>query len=296
MKEPTLGNPQNTIAVLQKYNFSFQKKFGQNFLIDTHVLDKIIRSAEITKEDMVVEIGPGIGTMTQYLAWAAGKVAAIEIDKALIPILEDTLEGYENVQVINDDVLKVDIAKLAKEENGGRPIKVVANLPYYITTPIIMGLFENHVPLKSITVMVQKEVADRMQVGPGTKDYGALSLAVQYYAKPYIVANVPPNCFMPRPKVGSAVIRLERYDEPPVQVEDEKLMFRIIRASFNQRRKTLANGLKNSPELQFSKEEIEKAIEGIGKSVSVRGEALTLEEFAALSNLLCESERMRTKE
>lgn len=296
MKEPTLGNPQNTIAVLQKYNFSFQKKFGQNFLIDTHVLDKIIRSAEITKEDMVVEIGPGIGTMTQYLACAAGKVAAIEIDKALIPILEDTLEGYENVQVINDDVLKVDIAKLAKEENGGRPIKVVANLPYYITTPIIMGLFENHVPLKSITVMVQKEVADRMQVGPGTKDYGALSLAVQYYAKPYIVANVPPNCFMPRPKVGSAVIRLERYDKPPVQVEDEKLMFRIIRASFNQRRKTLANGLKNSPELQFSKEEIEKAIEGIGKSVSVRGEALTLEEFAALSNLLCESERMRTKE
>ena len=296
MKEPTLGNPQNTIAVLQKYNFSFQKKFGQNFLIDTHVLDKIIRSAEITKEDMVVEIGPGIGTMTQYLACAAGKVAAIEIDKALIPILEDTLEGYENVQVINDDVLKVDIAKLAEEENCGRPIKVVANLPYYITTPIIMGLFENHVPLKSITVMVQKEVADRMQVGPGTKDYGALSLAVQYYAKPYIVANVPPNCFMPRPKVGSAVIRLERYDEPPVQVEDEKLMFRIIRASFNQRRKTLANGLKNSPELQFSKEEIEKAIEGIGKSVSVRGEALTLEEFAALSNLLCESERMRTKE
>lgn len=296
MKEPTLGNPQNTIAVLQKYNFSFQKKFGQNFLIDTHVLDKIIRSAEITKEDMVVEIGPGIGTMTQYLACAAGKVAAIEIDKALIPILEDTLEGYENVQIINDDVLKVDIAKLAEEENGGRPIKVVANLPYYITTPIIMGLFENHVPLKSITVMVQKEVADRMQVGPGTKDYGALSLAVQYYAKPYIVANVPPNCFMPRPKVGSAVIRLERYDEPPVQVEDEKLMFRIIRASFNQRRKTLANGLKNSPELQFSKEEIEKAIEGIGKSVSVRGEALTLEEFAALSNFLCESERMRTKE
>ena len=296
MKEPTLGNPQNTIAVLQKYNFSFQKKFGQNFLIDTHVLDKIIRSAEITKEDMVVEIGPGIGTMTQYLACAAGKVAAIEIDKALIPILEDTLDGYENVQVINDDVLKVDIAKLAEEENGGRPIKVVANLPYYITTPIIMGLFENHVPLKSITVMVQKEVADRMQVGPGTKDYGALSLAVQYYAKPYIVANVPPNCFMPRPKVGSAVIRLERYDEPPVQVEDEKLMFRIIRASFSQRRKTLANGLKNSPELQFSKEEIEKAIEGIGKSVSVRGEALTLEEFAALSNLLCESERMHPKE
>lgn len=288
MKEPTLGNPQNTIAVLQKYNFSFQKKFGQNFLIDTHVLDKIIRSAEITKEDMVVEIGPGIGTMTQYLACAAGKVAAIEIDKALIPILEDTLEGYENVQVINDDVLKVDIAKLAKEENGGRPIKVVANLPYYITTPIIMGLFENHVPLKSITVMVQKEVADRMQVGPGTKDYGALSLAVQYYAKPKIVANVPPNCFMPRPKVGSAVIRLERYEKPPVEVKNEKLMFRIIRASFNQRRKTLVNGLKNSQEIPFSKEQIEQALGMCGLSLSVRGEALTLAQFAQLANAFTE--------
>ncbi len=288
MKEPMLGNPQNTIAVLQKYNFTFQKKFGQNFLIDTHVLDKIIRSAEITKEDMVLEIGPGIGTMTQYLACAAGRVVAVEIDKALIPILEDTLEGYENVQIINEDVLKVDIAKLAEEQNGGRPIKVVANLPYYITTPIIMGLFENHVPLKSITVMVQKEVADRMQVGPGTKDYGALSLAVQYYASPYIVANVPPNCFMPRPKVGSAVIRLERYEKPPVEVRDEKLMFRIIRASFNQRRKTLANGLKNSPELDFTKEQIEEALEKLGKGASVRGEALSLEEFAALSNFLSE--------
>lgn len=286
MKEPTLGNPQNTIAVLQKYNFSFQKKFGQNFLIDTHVLDKIIASAEITKDDMVLEIGPGIGTMTQYLACAAGKVVAVEIDKTLIPILEDTLSEYDNVQIINQDVLKVNLAKLAEEKNGGKPIKVVANLPYYITTPIIMGLFENHVPLKSITVMVQKEVADRMQVGPGTKDYGALSLAVQYYAKPYIVANVPPNCFMPRPKVGSAVIRLERYEEPPVQVADEKLMFRIIRASFNQRRKTLVNGLKNSPEIQFTKEEIEAAIETLGKGVSVRGEALTLEEFARLSNIL----------
>lgn len=284
MKEPTLGNPQNTIAVLQKYNFVFQKKFGQNFLIDTHVLDKIIRSAEITSEDMVLEIGPGIGTMTQYLAQAAGKVIAVEIDKALIPILEDTLDGFENVRVLNEDILKVDIAELAERENGGRPIKVVANLPYYITTPIIMGLFENHVPVKSITVMVQKEVADRMQVGPGTKDYGALSLAVQYYAKPYIVANVPPNCFMPRPKVGSAVIRLEAYENPPVQVEDEKLMFRIIRASFNQRRKTLANGLKNSPELHFTKEQIEGAIERLGRGSSVRGEALTLEEFAALSN------------
>lgn len=291
MKEPTLGNPQNTIAVLQKYNFSFQKKFGQNFLIDTHVLDKIIASAEITKDDMVLEIGPGIGTMTQYLACAAGKVVAVEIDKTLIPILEDTLSEYDNVQIINQDVLKVNLAKLAEEENDGKPIKVVANLPYYITTPIIMGLFENHVPLKSITVMVQKEVADRMQVGPGTKDYGALSLAVQYYAKPYIVANVPPNCFMPRPKVGSAVIRLERYEEPPVQVADEKLMFRIIRASFNQRRKTLVNGLKNSSEIQFSKEEIEAAIETLGKGASVRGEALTLEEFARLSNILSSVEQ-----
>ena len=288
MKEPTLGSPQNTIAVLQKYNFVFQKKFGQNFLIDTHVLDKIIRSAEITKDDFVLEIGPGIGTMTQYLACAAGKVVAVEIDRALIPILADTLDGYDNVTVINEDVLKVDIAKLAEEQNGGKPIKVVANLPYYITTPIIMGLFEKNVPIKSINVMVQKEVADRMQVGPGTKDYGALSLAVQYYAKPYIVANVPPNCFMPRPKVGSAVIRLERYEEPPVQVKDEKLMFRIIRASFNQRRKTLANGLKNSPELDFTKEDIEAAIETLGKGVSVRGEALTLEEFARLSDALCE--------
>ena len=287
MKEPTLGNPQNTIEVLQKYNFVFQK-FGQNFLIDTHVLDKIIGSAEITKDDVVLEIGPGIGTMTQYLACAAKKVIAVEIDKALIPILEDTLSEYENVRVINHDVLKVDIAKLAEEENGGKPIKVVANLPYYITTPIIMGLFENHVPIKSITVMVQKEVADRMQVGQGTKDYGALSLAVQYYAKPYIVANVPPNCFMPRPKVGSAVIRLERYENPPVTVEDEKLMFRLIRASFNQRRKTLANGLKNSPELDYTKEEIEAAIEALGRGASIRGEALTLEEFAKLADLLSE--------
>ncbi|HJB47372.1 MAG TPA: 16S rRNA (adenine(1518)-N(6)/adenine(1519)-N(6))-dimethyltransferase RsmA [Candidatus Mediterraneibacter surreyensis] len=286
MKEPTLGNPQNTIAVLQKYNFVFQKKFGQNFLIDTHVLDKIIRAAEIGKDDCVLEIGPGIGTMTQYLACAAKKVIAVEIDKALIPILEDTLEGYDNIKVINEDVLKVDIGKLAETENDGKPLKVVANLPYYITTPIIMGLFENHVPLQSITVMVQKEVADRMQVGPGTKDYGALSLAVQYYAKPYIVANVPPNCFMPRPKVGSAVIRLDRYEEPPVEVENERMMFKIIRASFNQRRKTLANGLKNSAELDFTKEEIEAGIETLGKGAGVRGETLTLEEFAKLSNYL----------
>ena len=286
MKQPTLGNPQNTIAVLQKYNFVFQKKFGQNFLIDTHVLDKIIRAAQITEEDCVLEIGPGIGTMTQYLACAARRVIAVEIDRALIPILEDTLDGYENVRVINEDVLKVDIAKLAEEENGGRPIKVVANLPYYITTPIIMGLFEKHVPVKSITVMVQKEVADRMQTGPGSKDYGALSLAVQYYADPYIVANVPPNCFMPRPKVGSAVIRLDLHGEPPVKVKDEKFMFRLIRASFNQRRKTLANGLKNSPELDFTKEEIEAAILSLGKGPSIRGEALTLAEFAALADRL----------
>ena len=284
MKEPTLGNPQNTIEVLQKYHFNFQKKFGQNFLIDTHVLDKIISAAGITKDDFVLEIGPGIGTMTQYLACAAREVVAVEIDKNLIPILEDTLQDYENVSVINDDILKVDIAALAEEKNQGRPIKVVANLPYYITTPIIRGLFEKNVPLESITVMVQKEVADRMQVGPGTKDYGALSLAVQYYAEPYIVANVPPNCFMPRPSVGSAVIRLTRHREMPVLVKDEKLMFRLIRASFNQRRKTLANGLKNSPELQFSKEEIETAIETLGKGASVRGEALTLEEFAKLAN------------
>ena len=286
MTEPTHGNPQNTIEILKKYNFTFQKKFGQNFLIDTHVLDKIIAAAEITKDDFVLEIGPGIGTMTQYLAQAAGKVAAVEIDKALIPILGDTLSAYDNVMIINEDVLKVDIQKLVEEENGGRPVKVVANLPYYITTPIIMGLFEKHVPIESITAMVQKEVADRMQVGPGTKDYGALSLAVQYYASPYIVANVPPNCFMPRPKVGSAVIRLTTYDNPPVEVDDEKLMFRIIRASFNQRRKTLANGLKNAADLDIPKELIAESIESLGHGPSVRGEALTLEEFAALSNYI----------
>ena len=288
MKTPTLGNPQNTIEILQKYNFNFQKKFGQNFLIDEHVLDKIIRAAEITKDDYVLEIGHGIGTMTQYLACAAREVTAVEIDRALIPILEDTLKEYDNVSIINEDILKVDIAALAKEKNGGRPIKVVANLPYYITTPIIMGLFESHVPLESITVMVQKEVADRMQVGPGTKDYGALSLAVQYYAEPYIVANVPPNCFMPRPAVGSAVIRLTRHQKPPVEVMDEKLMFRLIRASFNQRRKTLANGLKNSGELNLSKEVITAAIEKLGKGSSVRGEALDLEEFARLTNIIKE--------
>lgn len=281
-----LGIPQNTIAVLQKYHFNFQKKFGQNFLIDTTVLDRIISSAEITKEDCVLEIGPGIGTMTQYLAEHAGSVVAVEIDKALIPILEETLQDYDNVTVINDDILKVDINRLVEEKNGGHPIKVVANLPYYITTPIIMGLFESRVPLKSITIMVQKEVADRMQVGPGTKDYGALSLAVQYYAKPEIVANVPPNCFIPRPNVGSAVIRLTRYEEPLVQVKDEKKMFALIRASFNQRRKTLVNGLGNAGLPGITKESAAAALAQMGLSPTVRGEALTLEQFARLSDLL----------
>ena len=288
MATPYLGNSKNTIEVLQKYDFVFQKKFGQNFLIDSHVLDKIVSAAGITEDDFVLEIGPGIGTMTQYLAASARKVFAVEIDKALIPILEDTLKEFNNVQVINQDILKVDIKKLAEEHNDGKPIKVVANLPYYITTPIIMGLFESQVPIDSITVMVQKEVADRMKVGPGTKDYGALSLAVQYYAEPYIVANVPPNCFMPRPKVGSAVIRLTRHEKPPVEVADEKLMFRLIRASFNQRRKTLANGLNNSPELSYSKEEIQQTIEKCGFSAGIRGEALTLEDFAKLANAFSE--------
>lgn len=283
---PYLGNPQETIAVLNKYKFVFQKKFGQNFLIDTHVLDKIIGAAGITKDDFVLEIGPGIGTMTQYLCAAAREVAAVEIDKALIPILKDTLKGFDNVEVINEDILKVDINRLTEEKNGGRPIKVVANLPYYITTPIIMGLFESHVPIDSITIMVQKEVADRMKTGPGSKDYGALSLAVQYYAKPEIVANVPPNCFMPRPNVGSAVIRLTRHEQPVVDVKDEKLMFRIIRASFNQRRKTLVNGIGNAADIPYSKEQVAKALEALGMSATIRGEALTLQEFAALSDEL----------
>ena len=281
-----LGNPSGTIEILQKYNFNFQKKFGQNFLIDPRVLDKIIDAAEITEDDMVLEIGPGIGTMTQYLAEHAREVVAVEIDKNLIPILEDTLSAYENVTVINEDILKVDIRKLADERNHGNPIKVVANLPYYITTPIIMGLFENHVPLKSITIMVQKEVADRMQTGPGSKDYGALSLAVQYYAEPYVVANVPPNCFMPRPKVGSAVIRLTKYKDAPIKVTNEKLLFQLIRASFNQRRKTLQNGIKNFGGLNFSKEQVAQALEEMELPASVRGEALTLEQFAQLSNIL----------
>lgn len=283
-----LSNPQVTIQTIKKYEFAFQKKFGQNFLIDDHVITKIINAAEITKDDLVLEIGPGIGTMTQYLAESARKVIAVEIDKNLIPILGETLAEYDNVTVINEDILKLDINRLVEEENAGKPIKVVANLPYYITTPIIMGLFESHVPLQSITVMVQKEVADRMQVGPGSKDYGALSLAVQYYAKPYIAANVPPNCFIPRPDVGSAVIRLTRYEEPPVTVKDESLMFKLIRASFNQRRKTLQNGIANSPELPYSKAQVEKALEKMGLAANVRGESLTLAEFAKLSDIISE--------
>ena len=284
--EPTLGNPKNTIEILQKYKFVFQKKFGQNFLIDEHVLEKIISAAGIGPDDFVVEIGPGIGTMTQYLAHAARGVAAVEIDKALIPILQDTLSAYDNVTVINEDVLKVDLKELAEKMNEGRPVKVVANLPYYITTPIIMGLFESHVPVESITVMVQKEVAERMQAGPGTKDYGALSLAVQYYTEPYIVANVPPNCFMPRPNVGSAVIRLQVHKNPDIRVKDESLMFRIIRASFNQRRKTLQNSLSHDPQLGISKEVVARILEEMGLSATIRGEALSLQQFAQFSDLV----------
>ena len=281
-----LGNPKNTIEIIQKYEFMFQKKFGQNFLIDTHVLEKIISAAGITKNDCVLEIGPGIGTMTQYLAENAGHVVAVEIDRNLIPILKETLADYDNVTVINEDILRVDIKALAEEYNGGKPIKVVANLPYYITTPIIMGLFESGVPIDNITVMVQKEVADRMKEGPGSKDYGALSLAVQYYAEPEIVANVPPNCFIPRPNVGSAVIRLTRHKEMPVEVKDPILMFKIIRASFNQRRKTLQNGLGNAPELPYTKEQIAAAIAEMGLTPTIRGEALSLAQFAQLSDIL----------
>lgn len=283
---PSLGNPKNTIEILNKYKFVFQKRYGQNFLIDEHVLGKIIRSAGITEDDFVIEIGPGIGTLTQYLAYSAREVAAIEIDDALLPILEDTLSGYDNVTVIHEDVLKVNLTKLVEEKNGGKPVKVVANLPYYITTPIIMGLFENHVPVESITIMVQKEVADRMKTGPGSKDYGALSLAVQYYARPELVANVPPNCFMPRPRVGSAVIRLTKHEKPPVEVQDEKLMFQIIRASFNQRRKTLVNGLYNAPELHTPKERTAAVLEEMGLAPGIRGEALELSQFAELSSRL----------
>lgn len=281
-----LGNPAYTMAVLEKHGFRFQKKYGQNFLIDTHILEKIIDAAEITKDDFVLEIGPGIGTMTQYLCESAREVVAVEIDTNLLPVLDDTLKDYDNVTVINEDILKVDIASLAKEKNGGKPIKVVANLPYYITTPIIMGLFESHVPLASITIMVQKEVADRMQVGPGTKEYGALSLAVQYFAKPEVVCVVPPTCFVPQPKVASSVIRLTCHEKPPVEITDESFLFRVIRASFNQRRKTLANGLNNAPTIPVSKENIIETIEELGYPASVRGETLSLEEFARLSEAL----------
>ncbi|MCT4685739.1 MAG: 16S rRNA (adenine(1518)-N(6)/adenine(1519)-N(6))-dimethyltransferase RsmA [Vallitalea sp.] len=281
-----IASPKRTIEIVKKYDFAFQKKFGQNFLIDSHVLNKIITSSNINKEDVVIEIGPGIGSLTQQLAENAKQVIAVEIDKKLIPILEDTLSDYNNITIINEDILKVDIVKLVKEKNDNKPIKVVANLPYYITTPIIMGLFESNVPVDSITVMVQKEVADRMKAKPGTKDYGALSLAVGYYSEPYIVANVPPNCFMPRPKIGSAVIRLTKHKQPPVDVVDAKLLFKIIRASFNQRRKTLINGLYNNLEGMFEKDQLKHAIENIGLKLNVRGETLSLEEFSNLANEL----------
>lgn len=282
----SLGSPKHTIEMIQKHQFVFQKKFGQNFLVDEHVLEKIIRAAEVTREDLVFEVGPGIGTLTQYLAEAAGQVIAVEIDEKLIPILKETLAGYENVTVLHQDILKTDIRQLTEAYSKGRPVKVVANLPYYITTPIIMKLFEEDIPVENITVMIQKEVADRMQAHPGSKDYGALSLAVQYYADTYLAANVPPNCFIPRPNVGSAVIRLTRHKKPVVEVENEKLMFSLIRASFNQRRKTLQNGLNNSPELSYSKEQIAQAIEALGFSPTVRGEALSLQQFARLSDCL----------
>ena len=291
MSKLYLSNPTNTLAVINSHNFAFQKKFGQNFLIDSGIVEKIVRESGVTKDDFVLEIGPGIGTMTQLLCENAREVAAVEIDTKLIPILAETLSEYNNVTVINEDILKVDINRLAMEKNHGKPIKVVANLPYYITTPIIMGLFESHVPIDSITIMVQKEVADRMQTGPGSKDYGALSLAVQYYARPEIVLNVPPECFMPRPNVGSAVIRLVRHSKCPVDVKDEALMFKIIRASFNQRRKTLANGLNNSGEIKLPKDVITQSIEELGKGPSIRGEALTLEEFATLANIISDKIR-----
>lgn len=281
-----LASPRETKAIIDSYSFSFQKKFGQNFLVDSNVLENIIEKAGITEDDLVLEIGPGIGTMTQYLCESAREVVAIEIDETLIPILNYTLEDYENVEVINDDALKTDIEKIVKKKNGGKPIKVVANLPYYITTPIIMGLLEGKAPIESITIMVQKEVAERMQTGPGSKDYGALSLAVQYYADANILMTVPASCFMPRPKVDSSVIKLDIYDKPPVDVCDEEIMFKIIRASFNQRRKTLVNGLKNASNLPFTKEEIEESIEKLGEDVRVRGEKLTLEQFAKLTNIL----------
>lgn len=282
----TLGNFQSTNEIIRKHNFTIQKKYGQNFLIDEHVLSKIVSAAELTKDDYAVEIGPGIGTLTQYLCEGARYVTAVEIDKDLIPILNETLSQYDNYEVINEDILKVDLKSLVDAHSDGKPCKVVANLPYYITTPIIMALLESRMPIESITVMVQKEVADRMMVGPGTKDYGALSLAVQYYAVPYIVANVPQNCFMPRPNVDSAVIRLTLHKEPPVKADNENLMFKLIRASFNQRRKTLVNGIANFNELSFTKEQVANALKAIGQSETVRGETFDLEQFALLANEL----------
>lgn len=292
-----LGQPQNTIAILKKYDFTFQKKFGQNFLIDTHVLEKIVDAADIGKDDLVLEIGPGIGTVTQYLCEAARQVIAVEIDRKLIKILKDTLSAYDNVEVINEDILKVDIATLVEEKNEGKPIKVVSNLPYYITTPIIMTLLEKRVPVTDMTLMMQEEVARRMQAAPGNKDYGALSLAVQYYSVPYIAAFVPQNCFMPRPNVGSAVVNLKCHEKPPVEVMDEELMFKLIKASFAQRRKTLQNGLANSAELDFTKEEITEAILkmqellGMKQNPLIRGETLTLKEFACLSDIFSNNKR-----
>ena len=288
---PTLGTPSATIEILQKHQFHFQKKYGQNFLVEPGILQSIVDAAGITETDAVLEIGPGIGTLTQYLAERAGAVIAVEIDKALIPILGDTLSAYRNVTVINEDILKVDIVRLAEEYNGGKPFKVVANLPYYITTPIIMKLFESHAPLDSITVMVQTEVAERMRTGPGSKDYGALSLAVQYYSKPKIVTHVPPSCFIPRPKVGSTVISLLRYEQPPVRTADEGFLFALIRASFNMRRKTLVNGLSGAADLHVTKEEAAAALEKMGLPANVRGETLTLEQFAQLGTLLYKEKR-----
>ena len=288
MARPYLGDPKHTIEILKKHAFVFQKRYGQNFLIDSHVLEKIMKAAEIGKDDFVLEIGPGIGTLTQYLACAAKQVTAVEIDQALIPVLTDTLENFPNTEVIHGDILKIDLEKLVQEKNQGKPIKIAANLPYYITTPILMELLEKRIPIVSMTVMVQKEVARRMCAGPGSKEYGALSLAVQYYSKPSIAANVPPNCFMPRPKVGSAVIQLKVYEKPPVAPRDPKLMFCIIRASFNQRRKTLVNGLRNFPELSLKKEEIQGALEKCGLSADIRGENLSLEQFVQLSDVISE--------
>lgn len=288
MAEPYLGNAKNTTEVIRKYDFVFQKRFGQNFLIDTHVIEKIVSGAEITEDDCVLEIGPGIGTMTQYLAEKARDVIVVEIDKELIPVLHDTLKEWDNIKIINDDILKVDIKKLAEEKNEGRPIKVVANLPYYITTPIIMKLLENDIPVSSLTVMIQKEVADRMRALPGSKDYGALTLSVNYYADTSIIANVPANCFMPRPKVDSTVIRLDKLEEPRVKVKNSKLMFELIRASFNQRRKTFANGIKNAGNLNFKREEVEEALLKCGLSETIRGEKMSIDDFAGVSDLLTE--------